>query len=125
MTREAREQGSAVPFRNADLASHVPTFTSIRMSIRACRCVLVLHDQEVPLPLGMRVMRREHGPGRSGILVSAVRDAHEPVQDLVLLHVVRVDVDGEDAAVGPDGVEEGRRSPPRGPTSRRCSARPG
>lgn len=57
----------------------------------------------------MRIMRREHGPGRSGVLVSAVRDAHELVQVLVLRHVVRVDVDGEDVAVGPDGVEEDRQ----------------
>ena len=96
-----------VPFGDANLAGHVPTLASVRMRVRARRDVLVLHDEEVPLRV--RVVRGEHGPRRRGVLVPAVRDADEPLHVLVPRHVVRVDVHGEDVAVGPDGVQEERQ----------------
>lgn len=95
----AQVKASAVSFRNANLTSHVPAFTSVRVSIWACRGILVLHDQKVPLC--MRVMCREDGPSRSRVLVPAVRHPDEPLHVHVLFHVIRIDVNREDVAVGP------------------------
>lgn len=54
----------------------------------------------------MRVMGREHRPGRSGVLVSVMRDAGKLLHILVLLHVVRVDINSEDVTIGPHRVQE-------------------